>query len=984
MEEETKFLSRPPTNIKLRRGVEPIVDKNPEKFLKNLKRAFYRASGEKRTLSLKKWIDSGLNAYIHNGKLTPNEFVEYFNKVDANSKGYIEWPDLAMYMICETSPPEKIKNANDKIIEKVEIPITVRQECHRGIITQIDSIPWVQRYITLSYDAIKFWKTEPLELDYFLKNSANFCAFMVFRKSQIMAVALSTRRIIFYNVSNYTLLPVSVGASPTATSIKHMNYDDSKRLLSALQGPDLPLYNCPTIMIEAIYVPKRPYFFDMIVADDCGVLSYFALTTPQRRDGQDYSINLISHKEIHGAAITEIKCLDDLEVYATASLDKTIKFIQIDNNNITILRVFNEINPVVSFCYFEHQHSIVICMKQSPPTVWSTKPPKRTMTISLNYDMPIKSVNFDHDHNQHYMAAVSQNGDVRMFSGQTFLPQGNYESDYAEKFGSMAVDEERHVILLGARFPVLWRSVQAKVVVDNVVHRFSVCGCFFSEDFSKIVSTDVRGVINTFDYKTGVNDYGLRLDVSGLKCVCIDARGRRLFTTSQHGNIDVWNLSSGSILTTIERKEPGNLVGMRFFTFGVRMFLVYATTNKLGVILVETLPGMFTFLSRLEGHTKNITCIEASSKLGVVVTGATGGEIIMWPLDPNENPRKQNVESDVDNICICDDLLFVQCEDGNISVLSLPHMEHLLIIKGMPFQIACQLTAIAGQEDTIVSGDSNGYVTVFKIIREGQDVVSMVPVKVFRCHESEVTQLMFIPREPYLLTIGGDFTMRLWETENFEPIGAFTRTSSWNLEDPQTFTRQDIKEIEKYQIAERTEGFRMQQSLMTARSVNSNGSGLQVSSRSLRRRESILNMAELRSSRKLVGANGSMRSMKSMLSTASLKKALGQIEPEKQRSPSEGSIDWDAAFEMISSYYSGGSAREYQVQSLDEVERREPEKENAVLIDPLIEDIIANDPSKEVKKISESTKSFSSKKQSRVESKLNMIVRPMHKSNSFL
>ena len=95
-----------------------------------------------------------------------------------------------------------------------------------------------------------------------------------------------------------------------------MNYNDSKKLLSALQGPDLPLYNCPTIMIEAIYVPKRPYFFDMLVADDCGVLSYFALTTPQRRDGQDYSINLISHKEIHNASITEIKPLDDLEVYA--------------------------------------------------------------------------------------------------------------------------------------------------------------------------------------------------------------------------------------------------------------------------------------------------------------------------------------------------------------------------------------------------------------------------------------------------------------------------------------------------------------------------------------------------------------------------------------------------------------------------------------------------------------------------------------------
>ena len=108
-----------------------------------------------------------------------------------------------MYMICETSPPEKIKNANDKIIEKVEVPITVRQECHRGTITQIDSIPWIQRYITLSYDAIKFWKTDPLELDYFLKNQANFCAFMVFKKSQIMAVALSTRRIIFYNTSNY-------------------------------------------------------------------------------------------------------------------------------------------------------------------------------------------------------------------------------------------------------------------------------------------------------------------------------------------------------------------------------------------------------------------------------------------------------------------------------------------------------------------------------------------------------------------------------------------------------------------------------------------------------------------------------------------------------------------------------------------------------------------------------------------------------------
>ena len=993
MEGEDFFLSRPPTNVKVKRFVKIDKDTTPEMFLKFIKRTFYHATGKTGILSLDQWMKSDLREYIGQGSLTEEEFLEYFEKIDAHKKGSITWNDFAQYLICETGPEEKQVTLKEEAIHVVHSSNAVKKNAHRELITQITNLPWLKIMITLSKDSVKIWKLAPLQyVDSIPNKYGDFSAFCGFQNSQILAIGLSSRRIIFYHAEFMQELPVSIGASPAAKTIKKMDMKETKAVLATLKKQDLPLYNPATQMMEARITPSKPFTLQFIVGDDSGNLSFFTLKTPERRYGDNYTIKQMCTVQAHQGKITEMQCLESISAYASASLDCTLHFFIVDNNSIQIVRTFNELFPILSFTYFDKQHFIAMCLKGSSPSIWVTQPPSKSTTISAQYEQSIKCTSFQQNHGQEFFVTVAKNGDIRLFNNQSFFLHSEY-SDSSEigvyetkEIGSITVDQETSSLILASHYPIIWESIQPKTVCVGITHRSRINNLFYSNDFHRLLSMDEKGTINVYQYERGILESSKRINVKKIKVSTMDTSGRRIFTCSHlKGEIDIWNYNSGGYLDSIKREEDSLIRHMLFIQAKSRQFLAYTTNENKIHLICEIEPDVFLPTIVIDcSQAKDISCIAYDQSTESMVTGTLNGEICMWPLDPNSIPKKITINGnpEIDKIITTpsNGVVFCFSADQMLSVLSMPLLRLEMRLHTLTFEVTYMNSCFDCDNEILVTGDTNGYVQTWKIMKSS--VISISSLKLVRCHESEVTFLKIIPNTSLLVTAGYDMMIHLWNMENMECIGTFTYVSSWNIEDETTWTHLTIPPLDKYEEHIKSALSSSRFSSSTQSTIFSQiSSRMMPSTRLLRTLTRNLNTSSLAS---FISNMTSQRSLSSLTNTTQLAQEAGIIQPEEndnqlKSSKSDETFDWVEAYNTFTNFFDS-DYHEYHAESLDLCKKYPVKKPKS---DLLVDYVLSNDPSAQIQKVLEQTQkhvvvknSEKPKTKGRVESKLEMIVKP--------
>jgi len=789
-EDDTVFTTRPPTNVKEKRFLlgQRRNKSYHQKYYQELKSAFFSANPEgKDAINEEQWCNSSLRYFLRDGNMNMIDFKNYFKHMDANGIGIVSWDEFVSYVIAETSSTySKKKGGGGPIVEKKKSNLSVTLNHHRDPIIQVLFSPWNKEYITLSRDSIKFWNHEPLSFKYDLDATGPFSSMCSFQNHQVLAICLSTRVLLFYSLQSYMRMPVSLSASPSSHNIRIMGRNESETMLHTLKKANIPLFNAPTCMTEAVFSQHSDYQVQLLVADDCGWIELFSLDMPKRRQGTDYSIQMLSRFEMHKGSIIQMISIPEISTYASGSSDGSVKFFYVINSVFNITRVFAEKKPIVSFSFLKSQSFLAITLSGQETFIWSTQPVHHVTKLDPNYNNSNLCSPFTSSTGENFLVTLSPKGEQRFYNDTSFLLRGSFEDQEQSEVGPTAIyfDSYHFSLLTCSKYPTLWTSGAEVKYLSSATHQNSIIGAFYSKDFDQVVSIDLKGVIMLWNYSNGQKDADKHLNSDNIVSSCIDDNGRRIFTLEKGNHLVVWNISSGGIISE-QFIHDSQISIMKYFQSGRRHFLVCGGWSKNVIVLIETSPGEFAVIKKYYGHSSDVTSICFDSNSMNIITGSANGELFLWPIDEGILPRQNIVDNSasIESIVISSDIVFVGDSNGYLTICLLPMLDIEFSIRAhnLPLEYSLSSISVDYPNKKLITADTIGYVRVW-LIKHNQEI-DLSPIKILRCHEGGVIDTFFINNGTFFVTSGSDQCVRIWCTETMTKVGSFSSISNWVLSD---------------------------------------------------------------------------------------------------------------------------------------------------------------------------------------------------------
>lgn len=833
----SKSTVRPPTNIREKRTAHRRNRNEAfaNKYLFELRRAFDDADVEcLGSLTPEQWGNSAIRLYMKNGKLSDQEFEQFFLRIDANVDGRVSWEELVEFILLDLTCVTRTQTVNSPfILNRSPTTEHTQRHKHRERIFQILQSLWTDEYITASRDSIKFWNPFPLQFKRNLPSPGPFAAICCFKQYQILGVATTTRTLKFYKIINLEQLPIFLSASPSAKTIRSMDMSLATKTMQQLQNDSVPLYNVPTQMIEDTLNLAKANEMKFIVADDCGCIELYSVTMPQRRTGTDYKIDRVINYKLQKKSITQLTCIDEMECYAAASQDGTVKFFLFNKNNkVEVTRVFDTGDQVTSFNFISKQQVLAICTISDNPFIWSTQPVRRTFQLSSNLNTTQLVTNYTSSLGDKYLLTISSKKELKLFYSTNFVIRSEFiDTDYLppeNRITAVMFDKSRKILVTCAAYPALWLEGE----VDGprgITHQLPIVGIHYQPDFDQLLSVDTQANFTIWDYSTGVRKTTRTASSDELSNAAIDNSGRRVITATFSGKVQVWNTSSGGWIASLEQAAPpeidpsikqnlgssnsnllNQLTVLEHFTLNGKGLLVTAGLSKVVTVYREIEPSEFELLNHFVGHKGEITCAVLDHR-GWIITSSDKGEIIEWPIDMAAKARRFQLIDDtpIEFMSIIDHFLFVADSDGCINVFRLPGLEDIFYTKAHTETVPYSLSAICSSEKTLrtVTGDSLGYIR--------QWIISTNPFKceagpLIRAHNGEVTHLQMIgPSGQFFASAGEDMAVRIWATESMNYVGTFDNEMTWDLKDAETWGKVSPIEIEPIHFASRDSSRRL-------------------------------------------------------------------------------------------------------------------------------------------------------------------------------
>ena len=782
-------------------------------FLNDLKMAFNEADvKESGRLTFDQWCSSALIEILHDGRMTQEEFENYFKRIDANCDGFVTWSEFVSYLMRDfNSKGLKSQNVTAQFIRKLVPVEPTRNQCHRCMVQQIEVCNRLNLYITISSDSIRFWDASDMSFQRAIANPGMFARMLMFDKYLILAVTTMNRKLILFDVDKFEQLSAEMGASPTAAQIKKMSEGESLSTLRAIKSPHLPLFNAPAYMARADVTSKDQSYSFFFVGDDQGVVEVFKLIEPIRRKGSEYTIERATRHMTHTDVITQISTIESLECYASASYDCTVKFwtfYEKPEPVITVIRVFTDSIPIVGFNFSNSQKVLVTCCASRDAFVWSTSPPRRFYKFEQHNNQLQAMTDFVTTTNEKYILTLTVKKEFRLWDAVNY----RMVREWAEpallrpenRYGAIMFDMKRHALIAAACSPTRWAEDVSALSdsLEPVTHRHLIVGCQMSDEFNQLVTVDTIGAIRVWNINDGTlassHIEPITSDSSDIATVTLDDTGRRLITSDFKNRTLLWNYNSGTVIAQLELRPASPLITIiSTLQVGGKSFLVRAGWDKKICMYMELDRGTFDLYRQFSGHKKDISAV--TSYESGLVSGSATGEVFSWTLETSMPAASIHLKDRTGVECMAcyKSFCFIGDSNGFLHVVGVPKLPLISSMAGHGLVVSHSLSAITVDRDSklLYTADTYGYVKKWAIEEDENHQVSLKGLMIERCHNEEISHLTLIYDGRFLATTGVDMCVRLWETDDFTYIGLFTEESKWSLGNPYTYAK--TKKFEK-------------------------------------------------------------------------------------------------------------------------------------------------------------------------------------------
>jgi WD40 repeat protein len=787
-------------------GFKPAVLKPPDvshqRFLLELRRTWDEAdvSGDG-FLNETEWMESGLRAFIREGDLSDEQFLQYFYRIDTNSTGIVTWDALVRYLIKEIASTQLgADNRAVHFVQKSGAIAAVRGIMHRDMVHTIAVCESTREYVTMSDDSIRFWDRYDLHLVRAITEPGMFAGFVIFDMIQKLIATTTSRRLMIFDLETLQKLPAEISASPSTSAIRSMNPAQAKEAISVLKAAKIPLANSPTTM--CVGPPVDSHRFCCMLGDDQGELQVFDILAPARYKSVDYQLALYTRYIMHDGAITQLAQVPLLNCWASSSQDMTVKmwtFDRVAGGCFSVVRVFKDTEPILRFHVSESQKVLLTTGISRDAYVWSLSPVRRIFKLGGHYNQLVEVTNFELSGGQTYYVTLTNRKEfgiwdavnyrlVREFSDPTLLVPHHWSSE-------MFFDERMHCLITASSVPARWAENEGLMgnLLEPSTHHLPIVGCHLARLFDQILTVDTLCNFKVWDCETGHLASFRRSEWSAsssqLTACTLDIGGRRLFTVAHDKTISIWNYNSGAALSAAALPAVNALISvLTYARIGGRNYLIQAGWDRTVWLFAEADPGEFMLYREYRGHTGDI-CSLALHGNGLV-SGTVNGEVFGWALDTRTPQASFRIPHGCPVECLHtrDHMLFVGTGDGNLYVLLIPKLTVVRTIPGCQgISVPHSLSTIASDEigHFLYTADTLGYVKKWKI--STTHLGQLDPVGLTRIANDEITQILIIREGRFLIVAGTDMNVRIWHAETFQLVGALYEGREFSLSEPETW-----------------------------------------------------------------------------------------------------------------------------------------------------------------------------------------------------
>lgn len=773
---------------------------NIDTYIQDFRIAFdnadVRGVGE---LNFDEWKNSDLKRYIHDGKLSNDEFYKYFLKVDVNSRNSISWDELVNFIMREASVTTVSSSVDQaEFIHKFPNADVPKSCLHKELVVQIDYTARHDEYISLSCDSIRFWRAKDLQYSRCICDPGDFSYMLVVSRKNVLIVATISRRIILYELDGLRKLPTSVAASPLPIEIKMMNFDQAVDKLETMQSSWIPLFNIPKCICETDKTQLSPFESFFFVGDDQGYVEAFLFQSPNIRQGTDFAISKLSKFRMHQAGVTKICYLESNLCYASSSLDKTVKLWRYDSLNSKFLQLqcFSDKQPILGFHFSQAQKVLITYGASRDAYVWSLVTLKRTFRLGGHYSQIQNIIEYVTTNGARYIITVTIQNQFRFWDSVNYRLVREYTD--REKltpfshYGAAFFDDRRYAMICGASKLFKWAEDNSGAFdkLENTTHSKSIIGCHYSQPFEQIITVDLSGDFIVWDINSGTKAI-IHQEVIGSShavssASTLDLSRKRLFTVNIKAEASLWNFSSASLMHKFSSIGNSGITSIIYFGKVRDKNFVFTTGQDKKInVYSEVTPDSYK-LYRSSSYNVDVTAISLYPTC--LIAGFADGSIATISVDTSKIISKAMIGENASVECMASDekaYLYVGDSRGFLSVFSLPKLVRICSINAHELVVTSSLTTISICGNKLFTGDAYGYCKVWHI--KDKDDFGLEEVGFQRVSRDDVVTIDCVKDSNYLVTSSSDQRVRLWCLNNFEYVGLFSDESKWDIGNKDTW-----------------------------------------------------------------------------------------------------------------------------------------------------------------------------------------------------
>ncbi|KAG1933345.1 eF-hand calcium-binding domain-containing protein [Pimephales promelas] len=350
----------------------------------------------------------------------------------------------------------------------------------------------------------------------------------------------------------------------------------------------------------------------------------------------------------------------------------------------------------------------------------------------------------------------------------------------------------------------------------------------YNPHLEQVITACADSTITVWDVKTGTKRMEVR-NAHGkeeVSCMALDVHQRRLISAATNGTIKVWNLLNGHNLHKLETVSNTVVTGiichrddMLLATGWSRQITQYSIAFSKGIYVPSHLPWMSD-----QQHREDILAMDQCLGLGLLATGSSDGEIIIWTLavqKPNTRLRRSQegkvhlpihrllfLQKRAEQSHLRNSAVLLSSQAGSVCWWSIygsrhnhgKHDNRDQLMTGqfyVPDECDESVMGLSTDQENslLVTGDTTGSIKVWDISHYALSAGDMESAKelppllhYWRGHERAIVSCEVLVYESQLFVLSASVDRRacLWTREG-GCVGCFGQEQQWDLSNPDTY-----------------------------------------------------------------------------------------------------------------------------------------------------------------------------------------------------